>query len=148
MMDRSPSLKPIIPLIKKLPASKPLLENVGARPPSAMATSSSAAPKKAHASTCGRTRFRRTRRREAASFLPQVLLLPEPNRGVMISVKRSARHTTIPVPGSPSLAEDLAATASDTGLSQADVIRQSLKLGMPSCAIGFVPGQDAGFLCG
>jgi len=44
------------------------------------------------------------------------------------SVKRSK---AIPVPGSAALAEDLAATAADTGLSQADVIRQSLKLGMP-----------------
>jgi hypothetical protein len=42
------------------------------------------------------------------------------------------RSITIPVPGSPTLARDLAATASETELSQADVIRQSLKLGMPS----------------
>ena len=45
------------------------------------------------------------------------------------SVKRSK---TIPVPSSPSLAKDLAATAAETGLSQADVIRQSLKLGLPA----------------
>ena len=42
------------------------------------------------------------------------------------------RSKTIPVPSSPDLAQDLAATAADTGLSQADVIRQSLKLGMPA----------------
>jgi hypothetical protein len=42
------------------------------------------------------------------------------------------RSKTIPVPSSPDLAHDLAATAADTGLSQADVIRQSLKLGMPA----------------
>ena len=41
------------------------------------------------------------------------------------------KHTsTIPVPGSPALAQDLAATAAETELSQADVIRQSLKLGL------------------
>ena len=45
------------------------------------------------------------------------------------SVKRSR---TIPVPSSVELAEDLAATAAETGLSQADVIRQSLKLGIPA----------------
>lgn len=45
------------------------------------------------------------------------------------SVKRS---NTIPVPGSPALAQDLAATAAETELSQADVIRQSLKLGLPT----------------
>ena len=45
------------------------------------------------------------------------------------SVKRS---NTIPVPGSPALAQDLAATAVETELSQADVIRQSLKLGLPT----------------
>jgi len=45
------------------------------------------------------------------------------------SVKRS---NTIPVPGSPALAHDLAATAAETELSQADVIRQSLKLGIPA----------------
>lgn len=45
------------------------------------------------------------------------------------SVKRS---NTIPVPGSPALAQDLAATAAETELSQANVIRQSLKLGMPA----------------
>ena len=44
------------------------------------------------------------------------------------SVKRS---NTIPVPGSPSLARELAATAAEIELSQADVIRQSLKLGLP-----------------
>lgn len=43
------------------------------------------------------------------------------------------KHTnTIPVPGSPDLARDLAATAAETDLSQADVIRQSLKLGIPA----------------
>ncbi|MGD1086075.1 MAG: hypothetical protein ABSA47_15175 [Verrucomicrobiota bacterium] len=42
------------------------------------------------------------------------------------------RATTIPVPASPALAQDLAATALETELSQADVIRQSLKLGMPA----------------
>ena len=42
------------------------------------------------------------------------------------------RNITIPVPGSLALAEDLAATALETELSQADVIRQSLKLGMPA----------------
>jgi hypothetical protein len=47
-------------------------------------------------------------------------------------VKRSHSHTTIPVPGSPKLSQDLAATAAETGLSQADVIRQSLKLGIPA----------------
>ena len=41
------------------------------------------------------------------------------------------RSKTIPVPSSPELAEELAATAAETGLKQADVIRQSLKLGMP-----------------
>jgi len=40
--------------------------------------------------------------------------------------------STIPVPGSPALVQDLAATAAETELSQADVIRQSLKLGMPA----------------
>ncbi len=45
------------------------------------------------------------------------------------SVKRS---NTIPVPGSPALAQDLASTAAETELSQADVIRQSLKLGIPA----------------
>ncbi|MGA2556240.1 MAG: hypothetical protein ABSG04_08195 [Verrucomicrobiota bacterium] len=49
--------------------------------------------------------------------------------GYDFSVKRSS---TIPVPGSPALAQDLAATAAETELSQADVIRQSLKLGMPA----------------
>ena len=47
----------------------------------------------------------------------------------VFSVKRSS---TIPVPGSRALAQDLAATAAETELSQADVIRQSLKLGMPA----------------
>src|SRR5580658_2780257 len=47
----------------------------------------------------------------------------------VFSVKRS---NTIPVPGSPTLARDLAATAAETELSQADVIRQSIKLGMPA----------------
>jgi hypothetical protein len=42
------------------------------------------------------------------------------------------RSKTIPVPSSPGLAADLAATAAETGLSQADVIRQSLRLGIPS----------------
>ena len=37
---------------------------------------------------------------------------------------------TIPVPGSPALAHDPAATAAETELSQADVKRQSLKLRM------------------
>jgi hypothetical protein len=45
------------------------------------------------------------------------------------SVKRSS---TIPVPGSAALARDLAATAAETELSKADVIRQSLKLGLPA----------------
>ena len=40
--------------------------------------------------------------------------------------------TTIPVPGSVDLARALAATAAETDLSQADVIRQSLKLGIPA----------------
>jgi hypothetical protein len=44
------------------------------------------------------------------------------------SVKRS---NTIPVPGSPALARDLAAAAAEIELSQADVIRQSIKLGLP-----------------
>jgi hypothetical protein len=47
----------------------------------------------------------------------------------IFSVKRSS---TIPVPSSRALAEDIAATAADTELSQADVIRQSLKLGVPA----------------
>jgi hypothetical protein len=47
----------------------------------------------------------------------------------VFSVKRS---NTIPVLGSPALARDLVATAAETELSQADVIRQSLKLGMPA----------------
>jgi len=42
------------------------------------------------------------------------------------------RSKTISVPSSLGLAQDLAATAAETGLSQADVIRQSLKLGMPA----------------
>jgi hypothetical protein len=46
-----------------------------------------------------------------------------------LSVKRAK---TIPVPSSPALLKDLAAIASETGLSQADMIRQSLKLGMPA----------------
>jgi len=45
------------------------------------------------------------------------------------SVKRS---NTIPVPGTRELAHDLAATAVETDLSRADVIRQSLKLGIPA----------------
>jgi len=36
------------------------------------------------------------------------------------------------VPGSPALAKDIASTALETDLSQADVIRQSIKLGMPA----------------
>jgi hypothetical protein len=40
-------------------------------------------------------------------------------------------NTTIPVPSSRDLARELAATAAETELSQADVIRQSLKLGVP-----------------
>jgi hypothetical protein len=42
------------------------------------------------------------------------------------------RSSTIPVPGSPALAQNLAATAAETELSQANVIRQSLKLGLPA----------------
>ncbi|MGH7969169.1 MAG: hypothetical protein ACREIC_10630 [Limisphaerales bacterium] len=42
------------------------------------------------------------------------------------------RPNTIPVPGSPTLAQDLAVTAAETELNQADVIRQSLKLGIPA----------------
>jgi hypothetical protein len=42
------------------------------------------------------------------------------------------RYNAIPVHGSPALAQDLAATAAETDLSQADVIRQSLKLGIPA----------------
>ena len=42
------------------------------------------------------------------------------------------RSNTIPVPGTRELAQDLAATAAETDLSQADVIRQSLKLGIPA----------------
>jgi len=42
------------------------------------------------------------------------------------------RFSTIPVPGSAALVQDLAATAAETELSQADVIRQSLKLGLPT----------------
>jgi hypothetical protein len=38
------------------------------------------------------------------------------------------RFSTIPVLGSPALAQDLAATAAETKLRQTDVIRQSLKL--------------------
>ena len=45
------------------------------------------------------------------------------------SVKRS---NTIPVPASASLTRDIAATAAKTELSQANVIRQSLKLGLPA----------------
>ena len=48
------------------------------------------------------------------------------------SVKRFNPHPTIPVPGSRELAKELSAIAAETGLSQADVIRQSLKLGMPA----------------
>jgi hypothetical protein len=47
------------------------------------------------------------------------------------------RSNTIPVPGSPALARDLAATAAAIELSQADVIRQSLKLGMPALRARF-----------
>jgi hypothetical protein len=39
-------------------------------------------------------------------------------------------NQTIPVPGSAMLASELKATVEMTELSQADVIRQSLKLGM------------------
>ena len=39
-------------------------------------------------------------------------------------------NQTIPVPGSPALANELKSTVALTELSQADVIRQSLKLGM------------------
>ena len=45
-------------------------------------------------------------------------------------VKRTNSSPTIPVPSSPSLVRQLKATAKETELSQADVIRQSLKLGM------------------
>jgi hypothetical protein len=48
--------------------------------------------------------------------------------GYDFSVKHSS---TISVPSSPALAQALAATAAETELSQADVIRQSLKLGLP-----------------
>jgi hypothetical protein len=41
-------------------------------------------------------------------------------------------NATIPVPSSLDLARELAATAAETELSQADVIRQSLKLGVPA----------------
>ena len=52
--------------------------------------------------------------------------------GAGLSYDFSVKPTsTIPVPGSPALAQDLAATAAETELSQADVIRQSLKLGLP-----------------
>jgi hypothetical protein len=54
-------------------------------------------------------------------------------------VKRSGLKTTIPVPGSPELSRELSATAAETDLSQADVIRQSLKLGLP--ALRFRLGQ-------
>jgi len=48
-------------------------------------------------------------------------------------VKRSGAYKqTIPVPGSSELSKELAATAAETELSQADVIRQSLKLGLPA----------------
>ena len=47
-------------------------------------------------------------------------------------MKRSNSAQTIPVPGSPALNRDLKATASETELSQADVIRQALKLGLPA----------------
>ena len=48
-------------------------------------------------------------------------------------MKRSkSAKTTIPVPGSPALTRELAAIAEETELSQADVIRQSLKLGLPA----------------
>lgn len=52
-------------------------------------------------------------------------------RGYDFSVKRIGQ-TTIPVPGSTALSKELAATAAETELSQADVIRQSLKLGLPA----------------
>ena len=42
------------------------------------------------------------------------------------------RFNTIRVPGSPALAQELAVTAAETELSQADVIRQCLKLGLPA----------------
>jgi hypothetical protein len=47
------------------------------------------------------------------------------------------------VPGSRNLAKDLAATAAETELSQADVIRQSLKLGIPAlrARLGKRPGR-------
>ena len=48
-------------------------------------------------------------------------------------MKRSnGRSQTIPVPGSADLSRDLKATAAETELSQADVIRQALKLGLPA----------------
>jgi hypothetical protein len=54
---------------------------------------------------------------------------PGPTRSYDFSVKRS---TTIPVPGTLEIAREIAATAAETDLSQADVIRQALKLGIPT----------------
>jgi hypothetical protein len=53
------------------------------------------------------------------------------------------RSNTISVPGFPALARELATTAAETELSQADVIRQSLKLGMPAlrARLGKSPGR-------
>ena len=62
-------------------------------------------------------------------YVENELLAVRSGRCYDFSVKRSK---TIPVPSSPELAGDLASTAAETGLSQADVIRQSLKLGMPA----------------
>jgi len=47
------------------------------------------------------------------------------------SVKRS-NSQTIPVPSSTELTQELKATAAETELSQRDVIRQALKLGIPA----------------
>jgi hypothetical protein len=43
------------------------------------------------------------------------------------------RNTRIPI--SPDIARELAATAAETELSQADIIRQSLKLGIPALRV-------------
>ena len=58
--------------------------------------------------------------------------MPACNSGRVYYDSSVNRSNTIPVPGSPALAQDLAATAAETELSQADVIRQSLKLGLPA----------------
>jgi len=44
---------------------------------------------------------------------------------------KRGKDKVIPVPASAELSQDLVDTASVTGLSQADVIRQSIKLGIP-----------------